>query len=144
MEIALKEAQKAFDEDEVPIGALIVYKDKIITKAHNKKEKSKKATAHAEILAIEKANKKVGDWRLNGYTLYVTVEPCLMCVGAIIQSRISKVVYGTSDIKFGAIDSIVKTFSFKGWNHYPQVKGGVLKDECAKIISQYFTQKRVK
>ena len=143
MKLALKEAAKAADEDEVPIGAVIVCQGKVIAKAHNKKETSKKAFAHAEILAIEKANKKIGDWRLSECELYVTIEPCLMCVGAIIQSRIKKVVYGASDPKFGAIESVIQSFSVEGWNHYPEIKSGVLAEECGEIIREYFTKKRL-
>ena len=143
MKAALAQAKKARDIDEVPIGAVIVFNDKIIARAHNQKEKSKKAFAHAEILAIEKANKKIGDWRLSECELYVTIEPCLMCVGAIMQARIRKVVYGATDPKFGAIESVVKTFSFAGWNHYPEISGGVLKEENSQIIREYFTKKRL-
>ena len=139
---ALKEAKKAELIDEVPIGAVIVCKDIVIARAHNLKERSKKATAHAEILAIEKANELRGDWRLSDCELYVTVEPCLMCVGAIIQARLKKVVYGCADPKFGAIESVVKAFTFPGWNHYPEIVGDVLKEECSQIIQRYFTKKR--
>ena len=144
MKTALAEAEKARQKDEVPIGAVIVCDGKIIARAHNLKEGTKKAIAHAELLAIEKANKKNGDWRLNDCELYVTIEPCLMCVGAIIQARLKKVVYGAPDKKFGAIESVVKSFEFKGWNHYPVIIGGVLAGECADIISKYFAAKRVK
>jgi len=142
MKEALKQAKIAEEKDEVPIGAVIVYQGKVIAKAYNKKESIKKAYCHAEMLAIEKANKKIGDWRLNDCELYVTIEPCLMCVGAIIQSRIKKVVYGAPDAKFGAIDSVIQTFDTKGWNHYPEIVKGVLKDECSEIITRYFTKKR--
>jgi len=142
MKAALKEAKKAEIYDEVPIGAVVVYQDKIIARAFNKKESTKKATAHAEVLAIEKANKKIGDWRLENCTLYVTVEPCLMCAGAIIQSRIKRVVYGASDSKFGAMESVVKSFESPGWNHYPDITSGVQAEECGEIIRRYFTKKR--
>ena len=142
MKLALKEAAKAAQQDEVPIGAVIVWQDKVIARAHNRKENSKKAFAHAELLAIEKANKKIGDWRLAECELYVTIEPCLMCVGAIIQARLKKVVYGASDPKFGAIESVVQTFSTEGWNHYPEIYGGILAEQCAQIIREYFTKKR--
>ena len=144
MRVALQEAAKAEILDEVPIGAVVVCNDRIIARAHNLKEKTKKSTAHAEILAIEKANKKFGDWRLNECELYVTIEPCLMCVGAIIQARFKRVIYGAQDPKFGAIDSVIRCFDQPGWNHYPRIVSGVLKDECSAIISQYFNKKRNK
>jgi len=144
MKAALKEAYKAKTEDEVPIGAVIVYEGRIIARAHNRKETTKRASAHAELLAIEKANKKLGDWRLNDCELYVTIEPCLMCVGAIIQARLKKVVYGAPDKKFGAVESIVQSFAFEGWNHYPEIVGGVMATECADVISSYFAAKRKK
>ena len=142
MRAALAEARKAKEKDEVPIGAVIVCDGKIIARAYNRKEKTKRAVAHAELLAIEKANRKMGDWRLPGCELYVTIEPCLMCVGAIIQARIEKVVYGAPDKKFGAIESVVQSFESTGWNHYPEVTGGVLAEECAQIITKYFNDKR--
>jgi len=142
MKLALREAKKAVLVDEVPIGAVIVCEGKIIARAHNKKEKSQKSTAHAEVLVIERANKILGSWRLNDCELYVTIEPCLMCVGAIVQARIKKVIYGAADEKFGAIESVVRTFEQTGWNHYPQLVSGVLAAECAEIIRQYFTKKR--
>ena len=142
MRAALAEANKAGEKDEVPIGAVIVCDGKIIARAHNRKEASKRAVAHAELLAIEKANRKLGDWRLNDCELYVTIEPCLMCVGAIIQSRIRKVVYGAPDKKFGAIESVIRSFDHKGWNHYPEIISGILAAECAEIIRKYFNNKR--
>jgi len=144
MREALKEADKARIKDEVPIGAVIVCDNKIIARAYNRKEETKKAVAHAELLAIEKANKKIGDWRLTECELYVTIEPCLMCVGAIIQSRLKKVVYGAHDKKFGAIESVVHSFEYEGWNHYPEIIGGILNEECSKIMTEYFGKKRSK
>ncbi len=143
MRLALKEAKKADMVDEVPIGAIIVYKDKVIARAHNKKESSKLATAHAELLAIEKACKKIGDWRLNECTLYTTIEPCVMCAGAIIQSRVGAIVYGAPDNKFGAIESVVKIFDKEGWNHYPTIRKNILSEECSKLITDFFLKKRV-
>jgi len=144
MRLALKEAEKAESEDEVPVGAVIICGGKVIAQAHNRKEATKKATAHAEILAIEKANKKIGDWRLLDCELYVTVEPCAMCVGAIIQARLKRLVYGTADPKFGAVESVIKIFQQSGWNHYPEIISGVLKEESSQIIKRYFTKKRDK
>ena len=139
---AYKEALKALKEDEVPVGAIIVKDNKIIAKAYNKKEHANLATAHAEILAINKANKKLKSWHLDDCIMYVTLEPCVMCVGAIIQSRIKKVVYGAKSYQDGAIESAVKIFETKGFNHYPQTL--YLKDStyCSKIISDYFKSKR--
>lgn len=139
---ALKEARKADLRNEVPIGAVIVKDNKIIARAHNLKEASKRSIAHAEILAIEKADRYIKDWRLNECELYVTIEPCLMCVGAIIQSRIKKVVYGAADKKFGAIESVIQAFTFPGWNHYPEIISGVCSSECSQIIMDYFARKR--
>lgn len=141
MEIALQEAQKAYDLKEVPIGAIIVCDDKIISKAHNRKETTNKVTAHAEILAIEKANEKLGSWRLDRCTLYVTIEPCPMCAGAIIQSRIKEVVYGSQDIKGGAHQSVVNIFE-NAFNHRVIVTPNVLKEECKNIIQKFFRELR--
>lgn len=144
MTAALKEAKKAMDKNEVPIGAVVVMDGKIIARGYNQKETTQLATKHAEIVAIEKANKKIGSWRLNKCELYVTVEPCPMCVGAIIQSRIKKVVYGTKDPKFGAIESMTRTFDIKGWNHYPEIEANIMKEECTEIIRNFFIKKRNK
>ena len=144
MEIALKEAQKAVILDEVPVGAIIVKDDKIIARGHNLREKSNDPTSHAEINAIRKACKKLNSWRLEGATIYVTVEPCSMCAGTILQSRISRLVYGTTDPKGGAIESSLELFNAKNINHHPEIVGGVLKEKCSTIISNYFKSKRVK
>ena len=117
MKEALIEANKAYVEDEVPIGAVIVYKDQIIARSHNTKEKQNNPLCHAEINVIDQACKKIGDWRLDECELYVTVEPCLMCTGAILQTRIKKVVYGCSDPKGGAIDTVMKVSEVPSLNH---------------------------
>ena len=135
---ALKEANKAFKLREVPIGAIIVKDNKIISRAFNKKESSNLATSHAEILAINKACKKLNNWRLLDCTLYVTVEPCLMCCGAIIQSRIKKVVYGTSNEYYGAVESIDNTL--KKYNI--EVENNVLQNECSNIMKEFFKKRR--
>lgn len=140
--IALNEAKKAAKKGEVPIGAVIVKDGKIISRGHNKKESSKKATAHAEIIAIEKASKKLGDWRLNGCILYVTCEPCIMCAGAIYQSRISKVVYGCPDKRWGAFGSIIDIRKCKELNHKVVVVDGILENECSKILVDFFKLNR--
>ena len=144
MEIALKEAQKAVILDEVPVGAVIVKDGKILAKGHNLREKSNDPTSHAEINAIRKACKKLNSWRLEGATIYVTVEPCSMCAGTILQSRISRLVYGTTDPKGGAIESSLEVFKAKNINHHPEILGGVLKEKCSSIITNYFKSKRDK
>ena len=135
---ALKEADKAFKLGEVPIGAVIVKDGKIISRAFNKKESSNLATSHAEILAINKACKKLNNWRLLDCTLYVTVEPCLMCCGAIIQSRIKKVIYGTTNEYYGAVESIDNTL--KKYNI--EVESNILQNKCSYILKEFFKKRR--
>lgn len=144
MEIALKEAQKAALLDEVPIGAIIVKDGKIIARGHNLREKSNDPTSHAEVNAIRKACKKLNSWRLEDATIYVTVEPCSMCAGTLLQCRIGKIVYGAKDPKGGAIESSLQLFNAKNINHHPEIIGGVLQEECSAIISNYFKSKRNK
>lgn len=143
MRLALKQAKKAFKKDEVPVGAVIVKNGKVISKAFNLREKTKLATGHAEIIAIERANKKLKSWRLDSCILYVTIEPCPMCAGAIVQSRISKVVYGAQDLKSGSHQSVVNIFDLK-LNHKVKVESGVLEEECGQIITNFFKEKRKK
>lgn len=138
---AIKLARAAEEIDEVPVGAAIVRDGKIIASAFNTRETSKCATHHAEILAIERACAALGGWRLPGVTLYVTMEPCAMCAGAIINSRIERVVYGAKDFRFGAFGSALD-LNEAGLNHKPEVVGGVLGEECADILSSYFKRKR--
>ena len=140
--LALEEAKKAFKLGEVPIGALIVRKNKIIARSYNQKEKTKKSTAHAEMIAIEEACKKLGDWRLNDCILYVTCEPCVMCAGAIYQSRISKVVYGCPDKRWGGFGSIVDLRELKELNHTVEVVSGIMEEECQKILVDFFKLNR--
>ena len=142
MKEALKEAAKARKKDEVPIGAVIVHNNKIIAKGHNLRETKHDALGHAEIIAIRKANKKLKSWRLVDCTIYVTVEPCSMCAGAILQSRIDRIVYGTEDIKGGALGSSYNLFEQKNINHIPEIVSGVLKEECSQIIKDFFKKKR--
>ena len=144
MRLALKEAQKAVILDEVPVGAVIVKDDKVIAKGHNLRERSNDPTSHAEINAIRKACKKLNSWRLEDATIYVTVEPCSMCAGTLLQCRIGKIVYGANDPKGGAIESSLELFNAKNINHHPQIVKGVLKEECSSIISSYFKSKRHK
>ena len=141
MEEAIRLALLAAERDEVPVGALAVRDGKIIASAFNTREESRCATHHAEILAIEAACRALGGWRLPGVTLYVTMEPCVMCAGAIINSRIERVVYGAKDHRFGAFGSALDVNSV-GLNHRPEVVGGVLGDRCAEILSSYFNNKR--
>lgn len=139
---AIKEAKKAELIDEVPIGCVIVKDDKIIARGHNLRENKQQSTAHAEIIAIEKACKKLKSWRLEGCSLYVTLEPCPMCSGAILQSRIEHVIYGAKDPKGGCMVSCMNMYEVKGFNHYPDVIGGVLEDKCAALLKAFFKQKR--
>lgn len=142
MKLALKEAQKSLLSDDVPVGAVIVKNGVVISKAHNIKEKTKISTRHAEIIAIEKASKKLKSWYLNNCVLYVTMEPCLMCCGAIIQSRIETVVYATKNEKFGYVDSIDQIFQNKKNNHIVNVKNGVLNFESKSLLKDFFRNKR--
>ena len=144
MKLAIKEALKAQKKDEVPIGAIIVKDGKIISRGHNLRESKQMASAHAEMIAIEKACKKLNTWRLEGCTLYVTLEPCPMCTGATILSRIDKVVYGANDPKGGCIESCIQMYEQKGFNHYPTYESGILKEECAALLSNFFKEKRAK
>ncbi len=142
MREALKEAQVAYKNGDVPVGCVIVKDGKIIARAHNTRYKENCAIGHAEINAIQEANKTLNNWVLEGCELYVTVEPCQMCSGAIIQSRIDKVIYGTKDIKAGCVDSLYNLLSDKRFNHQVEVESGVLADECASIIKKFFKQIR--
>ena len=142
MSLALKEAQKALLEDETPIGCVIVKDDKVIARGHNKRETKNLVTSHAEIEAITKANRKLKSWRLVDCDLYVTVEPCIMCGGAIIQSRIRNVYYGAKDLKGGALGSSINILEANNINHRPNIIGGILEEECAIIIKNYFKNKR--
>ena len=143
MKQALKEAVKAKQIGEVPIGAVIVKDEKIIAKAHNLRETKMNSLKHAEIIAIDKACKKLKNFRLEGCDIYVTVEPCLMCAGAIVQSRIRKVYFGAADEKYGAVVSACKSFDIKS-NHKVEVEQGVLKQECEDIIKTFFKELREK
>ena len=142
MMIALNEAKKAFDMDEVPIGAVVVKDGVVISRAHNLREKKQRATAHAEVLAIEKACKKLGSWRLDGCVLYVTLEPCTMCIGASILSRVDGVVYGADDPKGGSLGSLFDVSLIKGFNHYPWIVSGICEAECSALLKDFFKSKR--
>src|SRR2546425_10615274 len=143
MEMALEEAQLAADEDEVPVGAVIVSTERgVIARAHNQREQLKDPTAHAEMIAITQAAQSLQSWRLEQTILYVTLEPCPMCAGAIVQARIPLVVYGAADPKAGACDTLYRITSDARLNHRAQVIGGVLADRCAALLSDYFAAKR--
>ncbi|MCX8027527.1 MAG: tRNA adenosine(34) deaminase TadA [Thermodesulfovibrionales bacterium] len=139
---ALKEAEKAFKKDEVPVGAVVVYKGKIISRAHNTKEKKNDPTQHAELQAISKAARRLKSWRLNDCTLYVTLEPCIMCAGAILQARIGRLVYGAADPKAGAVESLYEICSDRRLNHQIEVTSGILQKECSDILKTFFKNKR--
>ena len=144
MKVALKEAEKARVIDEVPIGCVIVLNNKIIAKAHNIRESKQNPVGHAEILAIQKASKKLNSWRLENCEMYVTIEPCIMCAGAIIQSRIKKVYYGAPDIKGGAFGSSIDVLEAKNINHRPEIYPGIMEEECSDLVKNYFKSKREK
>ena len=142
MNEAIKVANLALNEDEVPVGCIIVKDDKIVAGGSNQREQDNDPTGHAEIVALRRASKILGDWQLVDCTLYVTIEPCIMCAGAIIQSRIKRVVYGAPDIKGGAFGSSINILEATNINHRPEVVKGVLEKECAAIIKNYFKSKR--
>ncbi len=141
MREALIEAKKAEDENEVPIGAIITHKGEIIARGHNKREKSKNALSHAEIEAINVACKTLGGWRLPDCDIFVTLEPCPMCAGAIINSRINRVFFGAYDKKAGSLGSVVDLSKYP-YNHKFEVQGGILEKECAEILSSFFKKLR--
>ena len=142
MKEALKEAQKAYKYLEIPVGAVIVKDGKIIARAHNQKETKLDTTCHAEILAIQKASKKLKSWRLLDCEMYITLEPCSMCAGAIINSRIKKVYIGTMDKKTGAVGSVFNLFNDYTFNHKVDFETGVLKKECEDILKRFFKELR--
>ena len=139
---AYNQALLAFKEDEVPVGCVIVKDDKIISKSHNKKVKKNCAIFHAEIECIKSATKKINNWNLKGCDMYVTLEPCMMCTGAIINSRIDNVYYACEDPKGGALVSNIKIKKIKNLNHYPNVSRGTLNEECSELLKKFFKNKR--
>ena len=144
MKQALKEAEKAYKKLEVPVGAVIVKDGKIIARAHNQKETRTDTTKHAEILAIQKASKKLESWRLIDCEMYVTLEPCSMCAGAMINSRIKKVYIGAMDEKTGAAGSVLNLFNDYTFNHKVEVERGILQEECSTMLSEFFRELREK
>ena len=143
MKEALKEARKAYKKEEIPVGAVIVKNGEIIARAHNLRETKHSSIAHAEILAIEKANKKTGAWRLEDSEMYITLEPCMMCMGAIINSRIKKIYIGTLDPKTGSCQSVINIDDYK-FNHVVEIETGILKEECEYILKDFFKMLRQK
>ena len=141
MQMALSLARAAAEEDEVPIGAVLVHNGEVIGRAYNRREQNKCATHHAEILAIEEGCRTLGGWRLPSCTLYVTMEPCAMCAGAIVNARIERVVFGVPDLRFGAFGSLFD-LSALPTNHKPRVEGGLLAEECLSLLRAYFKEKR--
>jgi tRNA(adenine34) deaminase len=142
MRRALELAQQAAIEDEVPVGAVIVHKHQIIAAAYNQRENLEDPTAHAEMVAITQAAAHLQSWRLIDCTLYVTLEPCPMCAGAILQSRIPKVVYGATDLKAGAVESLYRLLTDSRLNHQCEVKGGVMQEACGRVLTDFFEGKR--
>jgi len=142
MSLAIEEAVKAAKNGEVPVGAVVEFNGEVFAVGHNKRISKCSAIAHAEIEAIEAATKKLGDWRLAEMTLYVTTEPCIMCAGAIIHSRIKRVVYGCNEPKMGAVTSILNVFNNERLHHKPLVTGGVLQKECSHLLSSFFEKLR--
>lgn len=142
MRKALRLAEKAYQQEEVPIGAIAVFEDEVIAWAHNEKEKNNDATAHAEILVMQRASEYLKRWRLTGVTIYSTLEPCAMCAGAMINTRISRLVYGSKDPKAGAVDSVVNLLNNQSLNHQVEVEAGILQEECSKLLSSFFSDLR--
>ncbi|MGI6711240.1 MAG: tRNA adenosine(34) deaminase TadA [Bacillota bacterium] len=139
---ALVEAEKAFKKNEVPIGAIVVYRGKIIARAHNRKEERQDPTAHAEILAIQEAASQLNSWRLRDCTVYTTLEPCTMCSGALVQARVSSLVFGAWDIKAGAAGSLLNLVQFPRFNHRIETIGGIMEEECQEIMRRFFSKLR--
>lgn len=144
MKSAIREARKAEKLEEVPIGCVIVYEGKIIARGYNRRNTDKNTLAHVELLAIKKASKKLGDWRLEGCTLYVTLEPCQMCAGAIVQARMDKVVIGSMNPKAGCAGSVLNLLQISAFNHQVALEKGVLEEECSTMLSSFFKNLREK
>ena len=143
MNEALKQAKKAMKINEVPIGCVIVHNGKIIARGYNRRNTDKSTRAHAEIIAIRKAGKIIGDWRLEDCVMYVTLEPCPMCAGAIVQARIPRVVMGTMNSKAGCAGSVINILQLEKFNHQVEIEKGVLQEECQKIMQDFFKELRI-
>lgn len=144
MRVALAEAEKAYALGEVPVGAVVVLKGEIIGRGHNLRETLKDSSAHAEMLALREAARRLGDWRLNDAVIYSTLEPCPMCAGAMVQFRVKMLVYGVADLKAGAVDSVIDVVRQPRFNHHVGVLAGVLEEECRNIIQRFFKRLRKK
>lgn len=144
MKQALAQAKKAYDLGEVPIGCVIVYEGKIIGRGYNRRNTDRNTLCHAEITAIKKASKVMGDWRLEGCTMYVTLEPCQMCAGACVQSRIDRVVIGCMSPKSGCAGSVINLLEMEEFNHQVRITKDVLSDECSRILTKFFEELRIR
>ena len=144
MRQALAQARKARALDEVPIGCVIVYEEKVIARGYNRRNTDKNTLAHAELAAIRRASKKLGDWRLEGCTMYITLEPCQMCAGAIVQARVSRVVVGSMNPKAGCAGSVLNLLDMPQFNHQVELTRGVLGEECSQMLTDFFRQLRIK
>ena len=142
MKEAIRQARKAYALNEVPIGCVIVYEDKIIARGYNRRNTDHNTLSHAELNAIRKASKKLGDWRLEGCTMYITLEPCQMCAGAIVQARVSNVVIGSMNAKAGCAGSVLNLLDMSEFNHQVNVTYGVMEKECSKMLSEFFKELR--
>jgi len=142
MRLALREAERALEHEDVPVGCVVVLDGEVIAAARNERELREDPTAHAEVLALREASKHVGRWRLDGCSLYVTLEPCAMCAGAIVLGRVARVVYGTTDQKAGAAGSVIDVLAEPRFNHRPVVEGGLLREECAALLVGFFAARR--
>jgi tRNA(adenine34) deaminase len=142
MAIALEEARKAFFLGEVPVGAVLVKDGEILAKTHNRKERDADPTAHAEVLALREGAKVLNDWRLDGCTLYVTLEPCPMCAGALVQARVKTLVYGATDLKGGAVESLMNLVQHPRLNHRLEVIAGIREEECRSLLKEFFQPRR--
>ena len=144
MKDAIRQAKKAYDLKETPIGCVLVHKGKVIARGYNKRNKKKNTLAHAEMIVIDKASRVLGDWRLEECTMYVTLEPCPMCAGAIVQARIPKVVIGSTNPKAGCAGSVINLLDMAGFNHQVEVVQGVLEEECSQLMRDFFKELRLK
>lgn len=144
MKQAIKQAMKAWEIDEVPIGCVIVYEGKVIARGYNRRNKDKNTLSHAELNAIKKASSKLGDWRLEDCEMYVTLEPCQMCAGAIVQSRIKKVYIGCMNPKAGCAGSVINILQIPRFNHQVEIEKGILEEECSTMLTEFFKQLREK
>ena len=144
MREAIRQAKKAYALDEVPIGCVIVYEGKIIARGYNRRNTDKNTLSHAELIAIKKASRKLGDWRLEGCTMYITLEPCQMCAGAMVQARVTEAVIGSMNPKAGCAGSVLNILEMEGFNHQVNVRRGVMEEECSRMLSGFFRELREK